>query len=42
MERREPSEHQKRIQFLTWMFVVIIMVATGLIFWVANRGFGDH
>jgi|GEM_PF-2504676 len=42
MPKREPSEHQKQIRFLTGLIICIIMVGTVLLFWIANRGFSLH
>jgi len=42
MPKRTPSDHQKRIRFLTGLIIVIVMVATVLIFWIANQGLSLH
>ena len=42
MPKRSPSEHQKRIRFLTGFIIFLIMVATALMFWFANRGIAVH
>jgi hypothetical protein len=39
---RTPSDHQKRIRFLTGLSFFIIIVVTILVFWFANRGIAPH
>lgn len=35
--KRSPSPHQKQMRFFTILFVTLIALLLGLIFWLVNR-----